>query len=177
MLTLKNFLRRELEKQRVVLFYWLPVALACGIGCYLSLRQEPAPNLFIAMALLGGISYLGYHFQICSLAPFFLLLAVFCLGFFAVAGKAHYVAAPTLTYRFYGEIEGRIIGVDRARSGAVRVTLDQVELENISKSNTPHKVRLSISDAPCGAAFNAAGAPENQRFFDVTSGPVRTWRV
>ena len=125
MLTLKNFLRRELEKQRVVLFYWLPVALACGIGCYLSLRQEPAPNLFIAMALLGGISYLGYHFQICSLAPFFLLLAVFCLGFFAVAGKAHYVAAPTLTYRFYGEIEGRIIGVDRARSGAVRVTLDQ----------------------------------------------------
>ena len=80
MLTLKNFLRRELEKQRVVLFYWLPVALACGIGCYLSLRQEPAPNLFIAMALLGGVSYLGYHFQICSLAPFFLLLAVFCLG-------------------------------------------------------------------------------------------------
>ena len=33
MLTLKNFLRRELEKQRVVLFYWLPVALACWIGC------------------------------------------------------------------------------------------------------------------------------------------------
>ncbi len=157
MLTLKNFLRRELEKQRVVLFYWLPVALACGIGCYLSLRQEPAPNLFIAMALLGGISYLGYHFQICSLAPFFLLLAVFCLGFFAVAGKAHYVAAPTLTYRFYGEIEGRIIGVDRARSGAVRVTLDQVELENISKSNTPHKVRLSISDAPAAQLLTPQG--------------------
>ena len=157
MLTLKNFLRRELEKQRVVLFYWLPVALACGIGCYLSLRQEPAPNLFIAMALLGGISYLGYHFQICSLAPFFLLLAVFCLGFYAVAGKAHYVAAPTLTYRFYGEIEGRIIGVDRARSGAVRVTLDQVELENISKSNTPHKVRLSISDAPAAQLLTPQG--------------------
>mgnify|MGYP006960979305 CR=1 FL=1 len=87
MLTLKNFLRRELEKQRVVLFYWLPVALACGIGCYLSLRQEPAPNLFITMALLGGISYLGYHFQICSLAPFFLLLAVFCLGFFCGGRK------------------------------------------------------------------------------------------
>ena len=63
MLMLKNFLRCELEKQRVVLFYWLPVALACGIGCYLSLRQEPAPNLFIAMALLGGVFYLGYHFK------------------------------------------------------------------------------------------------------------------
>tara|TARA_Y200000002_G_scaffold200884_1_gene165787 strand:- start:372 stop:839 length:468 start_codon:yes stop_codon:yes gene_type:complete len=148
MLTLKNFLRCELEKQRVVLFYWLPVALASGIGCYLSLRQEPAPNLFVAMALLGGVFYLGYHFQTCSLAPFFLLLAVFCLGFFAVAGKAYYVAAPTLTYRFYEEIEGRIIGVDRARSGTVRVTLDKVELENISKSNTPPKVRLSISGGP-----------------------------
>ena len=55
MLMLKKFLRCELEKQRVVLFYWLLVALACGIGCYLSLRQEPAPNLFVAMALLGGV--------------------------------------------------------------------------------------------------------------------------
>ena len=54
MLTLKNFLRCGLEKQRVVLFYWLPVALASRIGCYLSLRQEPAPNLLVAMALLGG---------------------------------------------------------------------------------------------------------------------------
>jgi hypothetical protein len=98
MLTLKNFLRCELEKQRVVLFYWLPVALASGIGCYLSLRQEPALNLFVAMALLGGVFYLGYHFQTCSLAPFLLLLAVFYLGFFAVAGKAYYVASPTLTY-------------------------------------------------------------------------------
>ena len=87
MLTLKNFLRCELEKQRVVLFYWLPVALASGIGCYLSLRHEPAPNLFVAMALLGGVFYLGYHFQTCSLAPFFLLLAVFCLGFFCGGWK------------------------------------------------------------------------------------------
>ena len=68
--------------------------------------------------------------------------------FFCGGRKAYYVAAPTLTYRFYGEIEGLIIGVDRARSGAVRVTLDQVELENISKSNTPQKVRLSISSGP-----------------------------
>ena len=87
MLTLKNFLRCELEKQRVVLFYWLPVALASGIGCYLSLRQEPALNLFVAMALLGGVFYLGYHFQTCSLAPFFLLLAVFYLGFFCGGRK------------------------------------------------------------------------------------------
>ncbi|MGB1358053.1 MAG: ComEC/Rec2 family competence protein, partial [Paracoccaceae bacterium] len=164
MLTLKNFLRCELEKQRVVLFYWLPVALASGIGCYLSLRHEPAPNLFVAMALLGGVFYLGYHFQTCSLAPFFLLLAVFCLGFFAVAGKAYYVAAPTLTYRFYGEIEGRIIGVDRARSGAVRVTLDQVELENISKSNTPQKVRLSINGGPAAQLLTPQGRLKTKGF-------------
>ncbi len=164
MLTLKNFLRCELEKQRVVLFYWLPVALASGIGCYLSLRHEPAPNLFVAMALLGGVFYLGYHFQTCSLAPFFLLLAVFCLGFFVVAGKAYYVAAPTLTYRFYGEIEGRIIGVDRARSGAVRVTLDQVELENISKSNTPQKVRLSINGGPAAQLLTPQGRLKTKGF-------------
>ena len=171
MLMLKNFLRCELEKQRVVLFYWLPVALASGIGCYLSLRQEPAPNLFVAMALLGGVFYLGYHFQTCSLAPFFLLLAVFCFGFFAVAGKAYYVAAPTLTYRFYGEIEGRIIGVDRARSGAVRVTLDQVELKNISKSNTPHKVRLSINGARAAQLLTPQGRLKTKGFLMPPPGP------
>ena len=176
MLTLKNFLRRELEKQRVVLFYWLPVALACGIGCYLSLRQEPAPNLFIAMALLGGISYLGYHFQICSLAPFFLLLAVFCLGFFAVAGKAHYVAAPTLTYRFYGEIEGRIIGVDRAQWCSKSDAGSSGIGKHIQKQHSPESAPFN-QWRPCSAAFNAAGAFKNQRFFDATSGSVRAWRV
>ena len=72
MLTLKNFLRCELEKQRVDLFYWLPVALASGIGCYLSLRQEPAPNLLVAIALLGGV-FSGLSFsnmQLCAIFPF-----------------------------------------------------------------------------------------------------------
>ena len=118
-----------------------------------------------------GVFYLGYHFQTCSLAPFFLLLAVFCLGFFAVAGKAYYVAAPTLTYRFYGEIEGRIIGVDRARSGAVRLTLDQVELENISKSNTPQKVRFSISSGPAAHLLTPQGRLKTKGFLMPPPGP------
>ena len=84
MLTLKNFLRCGLEKQRVVLFYYLPVALASGIGCYLSLRQEPAPNLLVAMALLGGV-FSGLSFSnmqlsavssfVCGVLPW-----VFCGG-------------------------------------------------------------------------------------------------
>ena len=118
-----------------------------------------------------GSFYLGYRFQTCSLAPFFRLLAVFCLGFFAVAGKAYYVAASTLTYRFYGEIEGRIIGVDRARSGAVRVTLDQVELENISKSNTPQKVRLSISGGSAAQLLTPQGRLKTKGFLMPPPGP------
>ena len=99
-----------------------------------------------------------------QLGAVFLLLAVFCLGIFAVAGKAYYVAAPSLTYRFYGEIEGRIIGVDRARSGAVRLTLDQVELENISKSNTPQKVRFSISSGLAAHLLTPQGRLKTKGF-------------
>ncbi len=91
--------------------------------------------------------------------------------FFAVAGKAYYVAASTLTYRFYGEIEGRIIGVDRARSGAVRVTLDQVELKNISKSNTPHKVRLSINGARAAQLLTPQGRLKTKGFLMLPPAP------
>tara|TARA_E500000081_G_scaffold50666_1_gene53768 strand:+ start:1543 stop:2886 length:1344 start_codon:yes stop_codon:yes gene_type:complete len=106
-----------------------------------------------------------------QLGAVFLLLAVFCLGIFAVAGKAYYVAAPSLTYRFYGEIEGRIIGVDRARSGAVRLTLDQVELENISKSNTPQKVRFSISSGPAAHLLTPQGRLKTKGFLMPPPGP------
>ena len=106
-----------------------------------------------------------------QLGAVFLLLAVFCLGIFAVAGKAYYVAAPSLTYRFYGEIEGRIIGVDRARSGAVRLTLDQVELENISKSNTPQKVRFSISSGPAAHFLTPQGRLKTKGFLMPPPGP------
>ena len=68
---------------------------------------------------LSGLSF--SNMQLSAVFPF---VGGVLRWFFAVAGKAHYIAAPTPTYRFYGEIEGRIIGVDRVRSGAVRVTLD-----------------------------------------------------
>ena len=53
--------------------------------------------------------------------------------------------------RYYGSIEGRIVGMDRSASDAVRLTLDRVHLERISLKRTPKKVRISLhSDAVFG---------------------------
>ena len=58
------------------------------------------------------------------------------------------VHAPTLGYRYHGEIEGRVIGIDRSVPGALRITLDQVQLGKISKPRTSTRIRRSLHDRP-----------------------------
>ncbi|CAN0477463.1 unnamed protein product, partial [Hapterophycus canaliculatus] len=43
---------------------------------------------------------------------------------------------------YYGAIEGRIVGIDRSSSDAVRLTLDQVRLDDVR--NTPRRVRIAL---------------------------------
>ncbi len=45
------------------------------------------------------------------------------------AWRAHAVAARCWDWRYYGPIEGRIVGIDRSASDAVRLTLDRVVLD------------------------------------------------
>ncbi|MED7677195.1 DUF4131 domain-containing protein [Rhodobacteraceae bacterium IMCC15231] len=51
------------------------------------------------------------------------------------------------------------------------MTLDQVELKNLSKSNTPHKVRLSISDAPAAQLLTPQGRLKTKGFLMPPLGP------
>ena len=37
-----------------------------------------------------------------------------------------------LAFRYYGPIEGRIVGIDRSASDALRLTLDRVVLEDVA---------------------------------------------
>ena len=41
-----------------------------------------------------------------------------------------------------------MIGIDRSASGALRITLDQVQLGKISKPRTPARIRLSLHGPP-----------------------------
>ena len=59
------------------------------------------------------------------------------------------MAAPVLEWRYYGPIEGRVIGIDRSRSDALRLRLDQVALDRVPRTKTPAQVRVALhGDAP-----------------------------
>lgn len=49
-----------------------------------------------------------------------------------------------LNFRYYGPVEGRIVDIDRSQSDALRLTLDQVVLQDVSPAKTPLRVRVSL---------------------------------
>jgi competence protein ComEC len=67
-----------------------------------------------------------------------------CGGAMAAGLRAHMVAGPVLDFRYYGPVEGRIVGIDRSASDALRLTLDRVRLDDVSPERTPRRVRVSL---------------------------------
>lgn len=153
--------------QRGALFPWVPVLLACGIGLYFTLRSEPSPMLLLAcgtgaaglmLAARAGREWSGP----CLWAAALLLAGV------ALAGlRAHLVAAPVLGWRSYGPVEGRIVGIDRSASDALRLTLDRVVLARTDPDRVPHRVRVSLQGE--WAAFRVE--PGNRVMMTAHLGP------
>jgi len=135
---------QALAAQRGHLFHWVPVALSLGIGGYFALPAEPGAPV-LALAAAAGLAFLvlgrrGGE----AIAPLATLAALVLAGLCLAALRTHLVAAPVLEYRFYGAVEGRIVGIDRAHSDAPRLTLDRVWLEGVAPGDTPPRVRLSL---------------------------------
>lgn len=130
--------------QRGHFFPWSPVFLAVGIGLYFALRVEP-PLWGLAMLGLGGWVgvFLGARIGP-AFGPLVISLALAALGFSLAGARTHLVAGPVLDFRYYGPIEGRIVGIDRSASDALRLTLDQVVLERMNPDDTPERVRVSL---------------------------------
>ena len=137
-------LSQMMLQQRGHLFGWVPVCLACGIGCYFMLTVEPELPVLIgliagAVALIWAQRYLPE-----GISHVFMALALGMIGFDLAALRAHAVGGPVLGWRYYGAIEGRIVGIDRSQSDALRLTLDRVVLERVSDARTPTRVRVSL---------------------------------
>ena len=137
------FASRVIDGQRGHLFPWAPVMVGIGIGLYFAIKTEPT-----AQALLIGL--------LCTLAtaiiaprsgPFLQILIaasiLISFGFHIAAWRAHSVAEPVLSFRYYGPIEGRIVNIDRSQSDAPRFTLDQVVLYDTPPDRTPARIRIS----------------------------------
>ena len=138
-----RLLDRAFQAQRGHLLPWIPVCLGAGIGVFFLLPSDPGLLLW---SLLGLSSLLvlpltGFA-DSRALVAWSIILT--CLGFSAAGLRSAWVAAPVLEFRYYGPVEGRLIGYDRAGNGAIRMTLDQVRLRRVSPKKRPARVRLSL---------------------------------
>lgn len=130
--------------QRGHLFPWVPVALACGIGLYFSAGREPEPRHYLFVVFSGLALMLLAGRADWRVSPL-LWAAVLSMAGFCLAGlRAHQVEAPVIGWRYYGPVEGRIAGIDRSASDAVRLTLDRVVLQGVAPERIPDKVRVAL---------------------------------
>lgn len=133
-----------LLRQRGHLLPWAPVFLGLGIGLYFALPVEPGPAHYAGLALAGLAVSLAARRGPGGLAALGWALVLVALGLGLAAVRASHVAAPVLGFRYYGPIEGRIVGIDRSASDALRITLDTVRLERTAPERRPGRVRISL---------------------------------
>ncbi len=132
--------------QRGHLYGWVPVFLACGVGGFFSLNFEPGRAHFAGAALGVLLCALLVRRLRPGLSPLASAVMVVLIGFLLAGARSHSVAAPVLSWRYYGPLEGRVVAIDRSSSDAMRVTLDRVILARTAPARTPHKVRISLHD-------------------------------
>ncbi len=130
--------------QRGYLFPWVPVSLAIGIGLYFALPVEPGlPACFGAAGLALGAAILARRAG-AGFGPVAMAVALMAAGLCVAGLRAQALAEPKIGFRYYGPIEGRIVGIDRSGSDAVRLTLDRVVLARMNPDRTPARVRVSL---------------------------------
>jgi competence protein ComEC len=135
------------QGQRGALMPWSPVALGLGVALYFSLDTEPgrATYLGVGLAGLGAVGLAIWRREV--LGPLAIFAALVAAGVLLAGARAHHVAGPVLDFRYYGAIEGRVVAIDRSASDALRLTLDQVRLEDMRPARTPRRVRVSLHGA------------------------------
>lgn len=168
-------LKQALLAQRGGLFHWVPVCLGLGIGVYFGLRAEPGGLLRALVAgaslLLGAGGVLAGLRGRALVQPLLIGVALVCAGASLAAWRAHAVAAPVLTWRYYGPVEGRIVGIDRSASDAVRLTLDRVRLDRVAPDRTPARVRISLH-GPEGTEIRPGLTVMTTAHLSAPNGPV-----
>ncbi len=126
------------------LFPWVPVFLGLGIGGYFLLRHEPGVAVLAPAGLVALILPGLWRFGPVTLRPVAMAVALLAFGLVLAAARAHLVAAPTLGFRYYGPVEGRLLLIDRSASDQLRLTLDRLVLERTAPDRTPERVRITV---------------------------------
>lgn len=159
-------------KQRGHLLGWVPVCLACGIGYYFSLKIEPSAVIFMWLGLAAlAMSVLACLITV-AFRPVVLGIIFVVVGFCLAGWRAHDVSGPVIGWRYYGPVEGRVVGIDRSASDATRITLDQVVLFNVPPAKTPRRVRVSLHGNVAGSTPTPGARMVTTAHLSAPSGPV-----
>jgi competence protein ComEC len=153
-------------------FVWSPVVLGLGILLFFQISFEPS---FVVLGWAGGCAALSgaaLRYVSYGLRPVFWVFALLAAGFALAGLRSATVAAPILEWRYYGPVEGRVVGLDRSASGALRVTLDQVTLGRRSPHETPQFVRLSLFGSDGEAPPKAGARVMTTAHLSPPSGPA-----
>ncbi|MCA8883910.1 MAG: ComEC family competence protein [Rhodobacteraceae bacterium] len=135
---------RMIAAQRGHLFCWVPVVLSIGIGAYFALPIEPSRPVLLLAGMFSIAALLAATRVGETLGPVVIAVALAGAGFGWAGLRAHQQAAPVLSFRYYGPIEGRVVQLDRSASDKLRLTLDQVVLRDVPPARTPERVRVAL---------------------------------
>ncbi|SHG37077.1 ComEC/Rec2 family competence protein [Cognatishimia maritima] len=139
-----TWMKTQLLRQHGHLFPWGAVCFALGIGAYFAARSEPDMRLvwgalISTIVVLVGVIYRRGTQGALALFP---LLILFGWGYAALDASRN--TTPRLAFHYYGPVYGRVIAIDRSSSHALRLTLDQVLLDEVDNARTPKHVRVSL---------------------------------
>ena len=137
-------LLNEIRQQRNNPFLWSPVAFAIGISTVFSHGHWLVPILFCILLISVILYFYYYGVKDSDAFPIIVLLSVAIFGTAAASFRAYSVWAPTLSYPYYGEVEGSIQSIDRSASGSLRLTIKVASMDPISEQRRPHFLRISF---------------------------------
>ncbi|TDE40381.1 ComEC/Rec2 family competence protein [Antarcticimicrobium sediminis] len=139
-----------LDRQRGHLFPWAPVFLGLGIGIYFFLPTEPDGRFYLIPGLIGAAGAVWALLRPGGVAALGVAAALLATGLALASARAHLVAAPVLSFRYYGPVEGRVVALDRSASDALRLTLDRVRLEGAVSTQVPARLRIALHGTASG---------------------------
>jgi competence protein ComEC len=155
-----------------MLYGWVPVCLGLGIGTYFSLGQEPGALAVMLWAVSATVLLVVWRLLPLPFAPAALGVVIVFAGFGVAKVRVETVAAPVLSFRYYGPVQGRVVHIDRSSSDAVRLTLDDVVLARMSPDRTPERVRVSLHGTQPIADFHAGDLVNLTGHLSPPSGPA-----
>lgn len=127
-------------------FAWWVLLLGCGLLLYLTMPHEPkvwalGSGCVALVALCWAVRRTGWLYVASG------CLALAC-GMTLGAGHARLSDAPLILEEWVGEVSGRVTRLEQRSPGRARVTLHDLQMEELVPSQTPGAIRFTLVAAP-----------------------------